>query len=336
MQELGIVPGGRKVVLGMVHLRPLPGTPYYERDSLASIVDVAVRSATALAEGGADGCLVQTADRVYAPGEESDPARTAAMELVVSAVARETAGGFVVGVQMMQNALKASLAVAKVAGASYIRASAVVGATLTGHGMVEARPLEVMEYRAKIGAQDVKIVGEVGSMHFEWLGGARTAGEVARAAVAVGADAVALGHRDEGRTLEMIALVREAVPGTAVILAGYTSHENAARLPRRLFSGAGEERAVPARWRARAGTAQHCRLRDSASGGVGVSGRCRPRIADRQRLGGGWQYPAKLTPDVGLGAGAPGVAAPSPSPTSRRPGEGGPGRSRSTPRRDWP
>jgi membrane complex biogenesis BtpA family protein len=230
MAELVIVPGGRKVVLGMVHLRPLPGTPYYEPGSLASIVDAAVRSASALAEGGADGCLVQTADRVYSAGEESDPARTAAMALVVSAVARAAGAGFAVGVQMMQNAVKASLAVAKVAGASYIRASAVVGATLTAHGMVQARPLEVMEYRAKIGAQDVKVVGEVGSMHFEWPGGARPVAEVARAAVAVGADAVALGHRDERRTLEMIASVRGAMPRTAVILAGYTNHENAARL----------------------------------------------------------------------------------------------------------
>jgi predicted TIM-barrel enzyme len=30
--------------------------------------------------------------------------------------------------------------------------------------------------------------------------------------------------------LEMIASVREAVPGTPVILAGYTNHQNAARL----------------------------------------------------------------------------------------------------------
>jgi predicted TIM-barrel enzyme len=196
MAELVIVPGGRKVVLGMVHLRPLPGTPYYEPGSLSSIVDAAVRSAAALAEGGADGCLVQTADRVYSAGEESDPARTAAMALVVSAVAQAAGGGFAVGVQLMQNAVKASLAVAKVAGASYVRASAVVGATLTAHGMVQARPVA----------------------------------EVARAAVAVGADAVALGHRDEQRTLEMIASVREAMPRTAVILAGYTNHENAARL----------------------------------------------------------------------------------------------------------
>ena len=222
--------GKRKVVLGMVHLPPLPGTPFYDEGSFQHTLEVAVASACALAEGGADGCLVQTVDRVYATGEESDPARTAAVALIVNAVAAATGEGFQIGVQLMANALKASLAVAKVAGGSYIRAGALVGATLTPHGMVEARPLEVMDYRAKISAQQVKVIAEVESMHFRWFGGDRPVAQVARAARGAGADAVSLGHPDEDTTLQMIATVREAVPGLPVILAGYTNHGNAARL----------------------------------------------------------------------------------------------------------
>jgi membrane complex biogenesis BtpA family protein len=229
MREFGSL-GKRKVVLGMVHLPPLPGTPFHEEGSFGRIVEAAVGSARALAEGGADGCLVQTVDRVYHPGEESDPARTAAMALVANAIAEATGEGFQIGVQLMRNALKASLAVAKVAGGSYIRAGALVGATLTPHGIVEARPLEVMEYRAKIAAQRIKIIAEVASMHFRWFGEDKPVAEVARSAVNSGADAVALGDRDEARTLEMIAAVREAAPGVPVILSGYTSHDNAARL----------------------------------------------------------------------------------------------------------
>ena len=222
--------GKRKTVLGMVHLPPLPGTPFYDEGSFQHTLEVAVASACALAEGGADGCLVQTVDRVYATGEESDPARTAAVALIVNAVAAATGEGFQIGVQLMANALKASLAVAKVAGGSYIRAGALVGATLTPHGMVEARPLEVMDYRVKIGAQQVKVIAEVESMHFRWFGGDRPVAQVARAARGAGADAVPLGHPDEDTTLQMIATVREAVPGLPVILAGYTNHGNAARL----------------------------------------------------------------------------------------------------------
>src|SRR5450755_4665792 len=110
MREFGTL-GTRKVVLGMVHLPPLPGTPFHEEGSFGRILDAAVQSARALEEGGADGCLVQTVDRVYAAGEDSDPARTTAMALVVSSIAEAAGEGFQVGVQLMRNALKASLAV---------------------------------------------------------------------------------------------------------------------------------------------------------------------------------------------------------------------------------
>jgi len=39
-----------------------------------------------------------------------------------------------------------------------------VGMTLTAHGMVEANPLDVMEYRSKINAWDVKVIAEVDSI----------------------------------------------------------------------------------------------------------------------------------------------------------------------------
>lgn len=222
--------GKRKAVLGMVHLPPLPGTPFHEEGSFGKTLELAVASARALDEGGADGCLVQTVDRVYATGEDSDPARTCAMALIVSAIAAATSADFQIGVQLMTNALKASLAVAKVAGGSFIRAGALIGATMSPHGLVEAHPHEVMDYRVRISAQQIKIIAEVESMHYRWFGEPKPVAEVARAARNVRADAVSLGHPNEERTLSMIASVRESAPGLPIILAGYTNHGNAARL----------------------------------------------------------------------------------------------------------
>ncbi|WP_432145494.1 BtpA/SgcQ family protein [Streptomyces sp. bgisy084] len=225
------VPDGRhKLVLGMVHLAPLPGTPFHQPDTLPEILDTAVASARALYDGGADGCLIQTVDRVYSVADESDPARTAAMGLITRAVVEATGGAFRVGVQMMRNATRASLAVAQVAGGDYVRAGALVGQTLTAHGMVRPDPLEVMSYRRSLGAERVGIVADIDSMHFTWHGGEKTTAEVARAARTVGADAVSLSHPDEHTALRMIASVREAVPHLPVILAGHTHHDNAARL----------------------------------------------------------------------------------------------------------
>lgn len=222
--------GHRKAVLGMIHLQPLPGTPLYKPESFNQTLDMAVQSARALYEGGADGCLVQTVDRVYNVMDESDPARTTAVGLIVNAIAEETGTEFQIGVHIMYNALRSSLAVAKVAGGTFIRASAVVGMTLTEHGMVKANPLEVMEYRNKINAWNVKVIAEVHSMHFKWFGEDKPTAQIARSAKQVGADAVSLGSPNDSKTLEMIASIRQAVPGLPILLAGYTNHDNAARL----------------------------------------------------------------------------------------------------------
>ncbi|MFE5140006.1 BtpA/SgcQ family protein [Streptomyces fagopyri] len=222
---------GHKTILGMVHLKPLPGTPFHSEGSLREILDDAVRSATALRDGGADGCLIQTVDRVYSVKDESDPARTAAMALIVRAVVEATHGnGFRVGVQLMRNAVRASLAVAKVTGAHFVRAGSLVGATLTAQGLVQADPLDVMEYRRKINAQDVAIVADADSMHFSWLGGGRPTGRVVKDAQQAGATAVCVSHAEEQRMFDMVASARASAPAVPVLLAGNTTHENAARL----------------------------------------------------------------------------------------------------------
>jgi membrane complex biogenesis BtpA family protein len=224
-------PGGT-CVIGMIHLQPLPGTPFHAPDSFQQILQTAVASAVALQDGGASGCLLQTVERVYGVEDESDPARTTAMGLIAHAVARATQdrGDFQIGVQLMRNAVSASLAVAKVAGGSFIRAGALVGMTLTAHGMVAPNPLKFAEYRRKIDAGNVGVVAEIDSMHFKWFGGGKSSGEIARAARNAGADAVTLGDPDEEATMRMIASVRAQAPGLPIILAGHTDHGNASRL----------------------------------------------------------------------------------------------------------
>ena len=65
--------GDKKYIIGLVHLMPLPGTPFYE-GNLTAVIDKAVRDATALSRGGAHGCLIQTVDRVYSNEDDTMPA----------------------------------------------------------------------------------------------------------------------------------------------------------------------------------------------------------------------------------------------------------------------
>ena len=130
--------GKKKVVIGMLHLGVMPGTPFYEEGSYEETFERALEDARALYKGGADGCLVQTVDRVYSAHDEADYARVVGVANIVRAIAQETEPSFQIGVQLMINALKPSLAIAKVCGGSFLRCYAYVGATLSPSGMVEA------------------------------------------------------------------------------------------------------------------------------------------------------------------------------------------------------
>lgn len=66
--------------------------------------------------------------------------------------------------------------------------------TLAAHGMVEANPLDMIQYRHKIDTWNVKAIADMDSMHFKWFGEAKPTSEVARAAKLAGMDGGVVGR----------------------------------------------------------------------------------------------------------------------------------------------
>jgi membrane complex biogenesis BtpA family protein len=221
--------GKHKVIIGLIHLLPCPGTPHFEAGNFEKSLEKAVAGARALENGGADGCLIQTVDKVFPTADEADYARVAAVAAITQAVSQTTGLAFQIGVQIFVNGISASLAVAKVCGGSFLRITALVGETDTQWGLVKADPQPFLDYRDKLGAQDIRLIAEVAGMHYHWRGDPRPVGEIAKDVVALGAHAVEVAHPDEEGNLKLIREIKAAVPGLPVILGGHTNHENAAR-----------------------------------------------------------------------------------------------------------
>jgi len=221
--------GKRKVIIGLIHLLPSPGTPHFEEGNFEKSLEKAVVGARALEKGGADGCLIQTVDKVFPTADEADYARVAAVAAITQAVSQNTSQAFQIGVQFFVNGISASLAVAKVCGGSFLRITALVGESDTQWGLVKADAQPFLDYRLKLGAQDIKLIAGVAGMHFHWRGEPRPVGEIAKDVVALGAHAVEIAHPDEETNLKLIREIKTAVPGLPVILGGHTKHENAAR-----------------------------------------------------------------------------------------------------------
>lgn len=212
----------------MVHIGPLPGTPFYNPLEFENIRRNARADALELLEGGASGCLLQTVDRVYQASDSCDPARLAAITLITSEIVAACGPEFPVGVQIMKNALSASIAVAKITGAHFIRAAAWVGATASAFGVVRADPITISQYRKSISANDVAVIADIHSQHFRWLDGEVPLSRIAHWAVEAGANALCVGEASIDKTRALIDAARHSCPETPIILPGHTNHENAA------------------------------------------------------------------------------------------------------------
>ncbi|MDD3682201.1 MAG: BtpA/SgcQ family protein, partial [Mesotoga sp.] len=81
--EFNEVFGTSKPIIGMIHLKPLPGSPVYNGKGLSAVIAQAVEEAGKLVEGGVDGFQVENYnDPSYFP--DVAPAETVASLSIVA------------------------------------------------------------------------------------------------------------------------------------------------------------------------------------------------------------------------------------------------------------
>ncbi len=220
---------GKKLVFGLIHLKPLPGTPYYKEGDYERSIDKAVADAQALLKGGADGCLIQSVDKVYPSVDDTDYVRVSCLSVIAQEVRRIAGPDFKIGVQLMWNCITPSLAVAKACKADFTRCTALVGTTESIYGTVEANPLKVMNYRNQIGARGVDMIAEISGYHFLGEYDKANLQSLARGAMTVGAEAVEVYHKDEEMNNRMVQDIKEISSDIPVVLGGGTNVENVVR-----------------------------------------------------------------------------------------------------------
>jgi membrane complex biogenesis BtpA family protein len=156
--------GRRKAVIGVIHSLPLPGSPGYEGQPMTEIVDFAVAEAERYRAGGVDGLIVENhGDIPFSKPEHLGPETAAGMAVMTDAVRR--ASGLTVGVNVLANGAIQALAVAKAAGASFIRVNQWANAYVANEGFVEGPAAAATRYRAWLQAREVKIFADVHVKH---------------------------------------------------------------------------------------------------------------------------------------------------------------------------
>ncbi|MBC9175554.1 BtpA/SgcQ family protein [Pseudoroseomonas ludipueritiae] len=210
--------GRRKAVIGVIHSLPLPGSPGYEGQPMTEIVDFAVAEAERYRAGGVDGLIVENhGDIPFSKPEHLGPETAAGMAVMTDAVRR--ASGLTVGVNVLANGAIQALAVAKAAGAAFIRVNQWANAYVANEGFVEGPAAAATRYRAWLQAREVKIFADVHVKHgAHAITADRSIPELARDVEFFDADvAIATGQRTgDSATMEELSTI---AGGTALPVA---------------------------------------------------------------------------------------------------------------------
>ena len=156
--------GGRKPVIGMVHLKALPGSPKYS-ENLDAIYDFAMRDAEALAEGGVDAIQIENQFDTPYLLEGNIGFETVAFITAASMKLREAFPEIPLGIDVHLNGAIQAMAIAKAVGADFIRVFNLMNAYISNSGFTGAAGPELMRYRNAIDAKDVMVFGDFQVKH---------------------------------------------------------------------------------------------------------------------------------------------------------------------------
>lgn len=213
-----------RVLIGVIHARPLPGSPAYEGEPVQAIYDHAVEEGRRYAAGGFDGLIVENhGDIPFAKPAALGP-ETAATMAVMTARVRE-ATGLPVGVNVLANAVVQALAVAKAAGAAFVRVNQWANAYVANEGLLEGEAAAAMRYRTWLHAQEVRVFADTHVKHgAHAITADRSLEELTRDLEWSGADAViATGQRTgDAAKLDELDRVRAATHLPLLVGSGVT------------------------------------------------------------------------------------------------------------------
>ncbi|HWW00143.1 MAG TPA: BtpA/SgcQ family protein [Candidatus Acidoferrum sp.] len=205
-----------KLLVGVVHLQPLPGSPRWGGD-LEAVLRRAVEDARAYQLGGAQALFIENFGDVPFTKGSVGPETVAAMAAAGRAV--RAAVRLPLGFNVLRNDARTALALCAVCGGTFIRVNVHTGAMLTDQGLIEGNAYETSRYRRQV-CPGASILADVHVKHAVPLG-EWSLGDSARDAVQRGlADALIVSGTGTGLATDAADLerVRAACPTTKLLV----------------------------------------------------------------------------------------------------------------------
>jgi membrane complex biogenesis BtpA family protein len=211
-------PENSKTLIGVVHLKPLPGSPRWQGD-MEAVLDLAVRDARAYEKGGAHALFIENFGDIPFTRGAVPPETIAAMSAAGRAIREAVRLPF--GFNVLRNDARAALALCAACGGAFVRINVHTGAMLTDQGLIEGNAYETLRYRQRI-CPDALIFADVHVKHAVPLG-PWSISDSARDAIDRGlADALIVSGSGTGVAADLrdLEAVSKAARGKARVLLG--------------------------------------------------------------------------------------------------------------------
>ncbi|PBB70208.1 BtpA family membrane complex biogenesis protein [Mesorhizobium sp. WSM4312] len=220
--------GRKKVVIGVVHLAPLPGAPRYDGEAVEAIYQRGLDDAKAYLDGGCDGVIVENhGDVPFAKPDDIGPETSAYMSVVSDRIRREL--GRPIGINVLANASIPALSIASASGASFVRVNQWANAYVANEGFIEGEAARAMRFRARLRANGIRIFADAHVKHgAHAIVGDRPVEEQVKDLVFFDADAVIATGQRTGHAADLgyIRMIKDAAGLPTLVGSGVTP-ENA-------------------------------------------------------------------------------------------------------------
>jgi hypothetical protein len=213
-----------KLIIGVVHLQPLPGSPRWG-GNLKSVIDHALVDARAYQRGGVDAVIVENFGDAPFTKASVEPETIAAMSAAGTAV--RAAINVPLGFNVLRNDARAALALCAACGGSFMRVNVHTGAMLTDQGIIEGNAYETVRYRERI-CPSVSIFADVHVKHAVPLGDFEIEDSAHDTLDRGLADALIISGTGTGRVADIVDVerVRKACPKAKILLGSGITVQN--------------------------------------------------------------------------------------------------------------
>jgi len=205
-----------KPVIGMLHLKALPGSPLY-MNNFQSVLDIALAEVKALVEGGVDGVIVENFGDVPFYPDQVPIHTTAFMTRIVTEVKQRY--NLPLGLNVLRNDAQAAMAIASATGAEFIRVNIHTGCMVTDQGIIQGKAHETLRMRTQLQSK-VHIFADVLVKHAIPLG-PQLPDQAARDAYYRGqADALIVSGTETGvaPNVDRLRIIKDAVPAAPILM----------------------------------------------------------------------------------------------------------------------